>query len=524
MVIQLNSSFGQSWFKTYSDNYVKLTNKIIENYDRGYVISGHCFALPGYHYYGYILKLDINGNKLWTKYCGDENSWSAFGGCRLLLDGGSIYSGNTYEYFGKMNPLVVKLNSCGEKEWCKIYSSSLPYVGADQIESIPGGGYILSLSSWLNQNDIWLFRLDSIGDIIWAQQFVSDSAIFWDPFPRSLIRTSDSCFLLNGEAYSPDSLHPGYLLLKIFSVKCDLNGSAIFQEPWGNNDGLVSDYDFSNLEDKNHTYFVSGRLARAEPPYGDSPTIFHITSTGKKDYFKALISSSLTGGATTINRFQDSSLVMSAGWSYGSGTDTFGIIKTNPVGDVLKTKLIVANNPDASLWAATVTNDNKFIATGELNSMTTIVVKLNSELEYDSIYSQSFTYDSLCPYPIVSDTIPLNDCGVVTSVFDPVKDIEKTYLKVFPNPSSSKIYIEMPDFLIRKSKGCGFSANTFYYTWDKAKIVIYDLNGTLIYSENLLQKEKEITLDVNNLHDGMYVVHLLYLNDVVAQAKFLVQK
>jgi hypothetical protein len=138
-----------------------------------------------------------------------------------------------------------------------------PYASADEIEIVPGGGYMLSVMNWLNQitADVWLFRLDSMGEIIWAQQFVADSAIFRGPNPRALIKTSDSCFLLNGYAYSPDSLYPNYKLLKIFSVKCDLNGNAIFQEPWGNNDGLVSDYDHSNIEDKNHTYFVTGRLS-----------------------------------------------------------------------------------------------------------------------------------------------------------------------------------------------------------------------------------------------------------------------
>jgi hypothetical protein len=93
-------------------------SKILENYDKGFLISGHCFSDP-FHYFGLIMKIDINGNRLWTKYLGDENSWSALCGARIMSDSGSIYSGGTFEHFNKMNPLVVKLNACGEKEWCK---------------------------------------------------------------------------------------------------------------------------------------------------------------------------------------------------------------------------------------------------------------------------------------------------------------------------------------------------------------------------------------------------------------------
>ncbi|MBN1198242.1 MAG: hypothetical protein JXA23_02740, partial [Bacteroidales bacterium] len=35
-------------------------------------------------------------------------------------------------------------------------------------------------------------------------------------------------------------------------------------------------------------------------------------------------------------------------------------------------------------------------------------VKVNSDLEYDSIYTQPFTYDSLCPHPIISTPVELD--------------------------------------------------------------------------------------------------------------------
>jgi hypothetical protein len=47
-----------------------------------------------------------------------------------------------------------------------------------------------------------------------------------------------------------------------------------------------------------------------------------------------------------------------------------------------------------------------------------ILMKFNTSLEYDSIYTAPREYDYLCPDPIVSKTIDLTDCEVIVNVED----------------------------------------------------------------------------------------------------------
>jgi hypothetical protein len=54
-------------------------------------------------------------------------------------------------------------------------------------------------------------------------------------------------------------------------------------------------------------------------------------------------------------------------------------------------------------------------------------------------------YDSLCPYPIASDTITL-DCEVV-GMDEPFQNPETGRLKVYPDPTSDILHIEIPEKL-----------------------------------------------------------------------------
>ncbi len=45
-----------------------------------------------------------------------------------------------------------------------------------------------------------------------------------------------------------------------------------------------------------------------------------------------------------------------------------------------------------------------------------LLIKLNAELEYDTLYPGTYTYDSLCPYPIPSDTLYIDNCMVIVDM------------------------------------------------------------------------------------------------------------
>ncbi|MEI6435959.1 MAG: hypothetical protein WCP32_14015 [Bacteroidota bacterium] len=42
-------------------------------------------------------------------------------------------------------------------------------------------------------------------------------------------------------------------------------------------------------------------------------------------------------------------------------------------------------------------------------------MKVNDNLQWDSINTAPFTYESLCPYAIATDTLPLDNCTVIAA-------------------------------------------------------------------------------------------------------------
>jgi hypothetical protein len=515
---------GQQWIRIYSDTVNTETNKIQEHYDKGYIFTG--IKYEGWSYYGWLMKTNVNGEVIWVKSYGNFLKMNQFTSSRILSNGGFIISGATNILSQDCtDPLLIKVNACGNKEWCNIYNAQSCNSWTQDIEVLPGGGYMALIHRWKYSEEkrIWLFRLDSLGGVIWAQVYVTDPA-FWSEWSHSLLKTSNSCFIITGEAYYPDSTYPNKKIIKIILIKVNLNGEVIFEVPWGTNNGIYSDGRLSSIDSKNNIY-TAGRRARKTAPFGDSPCLFKTSVSGEPVFYKDLKENSTLGIATTINWFQDSTLVECAGWVSG-GSDTTAVIKTDSLGNILDEKPLLINYNTGSFWASDITYNNRLILGGYLYSngvFNSCAFKLNSDLEYDSIYNAPFTYDSLCPYPIVSDTIPLDDCEVVVvGIDEALQNPETTKLKVYPNPSDERITIELPKYLVRKSSGQGMTANTIYHQWTEVRLEVFDLYGQLMFCETMPRQKKSVTLNVSSWPPGMYVARLVFMNKVVGREKFVI--
>lgn len=510
---------GQTWIRTFGDSASTYdARRIHETYDKGYLLTG--IKSLGSTYLGWTLKLNINGYQRWSKYFGSIGKNNGFAGSVNTVDGGQIFiGGSNFIAPGRYDPFIVKTNACGEKEWCKIFNSTNPLACGNDIALVSSGGYMALLQNWVDE-DVWVFRTNDTGEIIWTQQYVTDPKIFWSPLGRTIYHTTDDSFIITGEAYSPDSLTPGNLLLKIFLLKINVNGDILFEIPWGSGNGIISNGQGS-IENKKHDLYTAGRRENALPPYEDYAALLKTSSSGHSSGFKDLQTNSQIGLATTINWFRDSTLVFGTAWRF-NGIDTTIAVKTDSLGNILKIKTLFPNSR-IYCYGSDITFDNKLILAGpKYSSPLSYGFKLNSNLEFDSIYNRPFTYDSLCPHPIVSDTIPLDDCVVVTSIYDPQKEPEKSVLHVYPNPAKSNVTIEFPQYLVRLKSARGINATTTYYMWESTTLEIYDMFGKNVFTKEISHQTQRIELDVSSWHTGMYIARVFYDKDKVAEEKFLV--
>jgi len=521
-------SFCQIWPKAYLPNEGTIPWSVVQSYDKGYLIGGWYVSSDGFPINGLLIKTTMTGEMLWYKTLGDYNDGTGVLDVKQTNDNGLIVSGATKKTDSWGDPFVMKINSCGDTEWCRIYA-----IGQDKadravsIQQIPGGyiAYIFYGYELTSKNKTHVFRLDQNGDLIWQQLYGQSDSLMWGTDGYDMKVTSDYHYLINGFCYYPDSgtINPKYLRPLI--IKIDSSGTADWELPWSNVNGesFHGESYRSILDNQQNIYSCGRHIESSASPPGDRPTMLKTDSSGNEISYHDLVPNSWQAVFFNINWFQDSTIAIDGGWILNPGGEgQVGVFKVDKNGNILDSANIMRTVYCFS--DAIVDHDNKlFLVQGQYfaNQWHTYSWKLNSDLEYDTLYTHPFVYDSLCPHPIVSDTIPL-DC-IIVGIDEPFKNPETGKLKVFPNPTRDVLHIVIPEQLKTETTNPVFNLTTVYHQWKSATVEVYDLFGRIMYSKEVDRSDKTLDVDVSTWGKGMYVVRLVYNGQTVGSGKVMVE-
>ncbi|NCA76997.1 MAG: T9SS type A sorting domain-containing protein, partial [Alphaproteobacteria bacterium] len=135
-----------------------------------------------------------------------------------------------------------------------------------------------------------------------------------------------------------------------------------------------------------------------------------------------------------------------------------------------------------------------------------------------------FTYDSLCPHPIVSDTVPLDDCEVViVGLDDAEQHPEKTKLQIYPNPTGGQVNIVMPQYLVRQNPGSILSSTTTWFQWDQTRLDILSITGKLMFTMEIPKQQTTVHINTSAWPAGMYFARVVFMNESVVEGKLVVE-
>ncbi len=406
---------GQSrWVKEYMEGKDAPGFNISTSYDQGYLFSG--LILPSYHY-TWLVKTDVNGEILWEKFIGGNYS-------TVIVDWfaqnkiGDIYLCGDAIVEGQYDPLIIKLNACGEKQWCKQFSTTSDDDFYHDVVSTPDNGCAaLIVQSFfplrIYRNGIIRFSQDGI--ILWQRYYQSDDPGVNNEEMIDIIITPDSGFLLTGTCYYPDPDNPDLNWLHPYYIKTDSLGNFEWEtivhketadmggEAWETVINPRKEYYYSSISH----YYHSDSLNTKRPAFvkidldGNVKGVYDMVH---KNYNWGMLVS-----ATFIN---DSLLAGGAGWGYNEDVPLSWAVIFDTLGNIRDSLVLLE---DGYLSETAVTHDGKllFYNTIEENGdFDTYLFKLTQELEQDTFYTRPFVYDSLCPYQIASDTIVPDDCGI----------------------------------------------------------------------------------------------------------------
>ena len=506
IVCAINYAHPQPWPKVISDCY---ESGFIGAYDKGYYIIGP----NSNYYYSRVIKTDINGDILWEKKIGNGQYQCILGGIDQSKDGGFVITGQSNKYDSWGDPVIIKFSACGELEWCTVIHTHSIRDYAWQVRSLPDSCYLmLTLYSDPNfLNRIQLFKFDRTGELIWRQNYPPDSLMFAED-SRNLYIDSNY-YLISATCYYPDASQTGGGYERPYYIKTDTAGNVLWRLIYGAGNGYHGFPTYQPLMSNTGFFYDVAWHSN----FCDTPALIKFTQSGEESYYQDLYPEACPGGSGAIQFLNDTSIVACVGGTV-NGTFYLKWIKVDTLG-IENTAVYYPGYWITGTERILINSDNKITAISGI-SHTNYFYRLNSDLEYDTLYTAQLTYDSLCPYPIVSETID-PDCGLVVGIQSPEQDPELYELRAFPNPAKETLTLEIPQYLSKKSGPPEFRATTVYYQWKSLRLDVFDLFGKLMYSQDIPGKIEKVRLDISSWPAGMYVARIVFMDEVTGTVKFV---
>lgn len=522
------SDSGHRWTTTYgASNHYEGVYDLLEDYDRGYYMVGYD-VITGSNGKGWNIKTDINGNMLWDKKLVHPELTEGFAVC-LDSIGNKYVTGVDFSD-GSNRPFIVKFNPCGEKLWCSIFEDWGYEQGFSLDILINHKGNILVLSRLEDVdhqqiNQVFLLCFSPEGNLLWTKPYASknDYPLISLAVGSKLYHFGED-YIISGYCYYPyPEGDPNHVWLRPLFIGID----SLFNEKWimpfAVNDSVLGEaYSAIPLNDS-VIMGVGYSIMEQSGYYGRASTMMFFNHDGEELGFKVIQRDSIVPGTLgntfmEIESINDSMFIATAVFGPSNTFNYFGEMIIDTSGKVYKA--VSRPNTVGVLSLLRKTFDNKYIvACGvfedeeEMDKTDITLYKLNSNLEQDTIYSQNFVYDSLCPYPIVSGDIDMTNCTLQVGI-DETHSPEQYYenmdavpIKAYPSPAESIINFDYK--------------NTELY--ENISLSYYNTLGQTMYSEKIIRAQRSNILNVSSWNSGIYIAIVTSKGKVVGKVKFVVR-
>jgi len=315
-VIRTEPDGDTIWTKTFGGAGFDVACDIIKT-DSGHYLIGGCVNSVASEGDIYLLKIDENGNTLWTKTIGTTDNEYLYK-IRKTSDGGFIMCGYTEDYF-EYKYYIVKTDSYGDTLWTKAYD----YGRANWIEQTNDGGYILMVYRYGMLNtleEFYLVKLDESGGIMWTRSYAA--GLKW-VVGYAVQQTADSGYIMAGRV---DDYGAGGS--DFFIIKSSSNGDSLWSKTFG---GASDERAFTLIKTSDGGFLIGGYTGT----FGGGFFDFYLVKTDENgdSLWTRTYGGSWQEMAYDIKETNDGGFVI-AGYTqtYGAGLFDFYLVKTDANG------------------------------------------------------------------------------------------------------------------------------------------------------------------------------------------------
>lgn len=226
-LVKIDGTGNIQWQQTYGDSLIDYSTVVTQLSDGGYVLTGYTQATPTANPDARLLRMNSNGNLLWSRTFGAPNDHEAFYDVLELEDHGLLVCGYNEDLVngnGSWDAWVVKTDSLGlNAVWD--YYGGFGWEMAQAMHRTADGNFIFAGSTDVNFSiftDYFLAKLTPSLDTLWTRHW-GHASVVEEPF--DLIITEDGGCVIAGQACVPGV---GGCVHDLYLVKTSANGDSLW--------------------------------------------------------------------------------------------------------------------------------------------------------------------------------------------------------------------------------------------------------------------------------------------------------
>jgi len=450
LAINAASTFAQATFqKVYSSFYDQSGKDVLPTPDGGYILAGMTTNNTNNDMDVYLVKTNNLGDTLWTRsYGGAKPDYP--NSILATSDGNYLVVGYTQSFGGgDYDVYLLKVKPSGDTLWTKKYGTWGNEQGNEIVATSDGNYMIVGVSknTGTSNHNAMLIKISPSGNMIWTKHY--GGAAY--EAGLSVKQCNDGGYIMTGQTFSYGNGGGD-----VYLVKTNASGDTTWTKTYG---GSKDDEGVFVLANNDGTFVIAVR---------DS-------STGAGDVDVQVIKTNSTGGVIWSKTYGGSKkdtdkmiqpttdggyIIAAHSRSFGWVNPDMWLVKIDSGGDTLWTRHFGGYDHE-HCYAVRQTIDGGYIVVGHTESYSTnnliMLIKLNSLGKFGTVGTEDLAYDA----------------GI----------------KLYPNPSSGSINIEMGNF-------------------SEASITINNTLGETIYSETLRKDNAYKTIDLKEHSGGIYFLRI----------------
>lgn len=314
------NEFGDTlWTKTIGGLHDDQPNAMKKTSDNNYIIAGSTSSFGAGNSDVYLLKVDQNGDTIWTKTYGGSMDDQAHDVIQTS-DGGYLVIGSTTSFTsGSSSVYAIRTDSNGDTLWTKTYEEKYDNMGCSVVQLSDGGFFFCGLTQEFALSgtaDCYFIRTNSQGDTLWTKTYGGnnyDGAFYaYDAGNGIIISGTTKSFGAGGN--------------DIFLGLFNYNGDNLWIKTYG---GMNSDYGGAFAPTNDNGYIITGYTKSFG---GGDQSMYLIKTDNNGDTLWTRTFGQIGGWGGCVQQTSDNGYIISGEISwYGKGIDVY-LVKTNSDG------------------------------------------------------------------------------------------------------------------------------------------------------------------------------------------------